>query len=83
MLSRITGRSFAEEARRKSANILLNMRDRRWSWLGHTMYEARLGRKVLLNCVKPNKELLFGDIPSLDVEKAIDITRDREEWKKT
>ncbi len=67
MLSRITGGSIAEEARIPSANILMNMRDRRWSWLGHILHvvEDRLLRKVLLNCVRPHEESLFSDIPDL------------------
>ncbi len=39
-------------------------------------------QKVLLNCVKPEKESLFGDIPNLNVEQAIETARDREKWKK-
>ncbi len=42
----------------------------------------RLVRKVLLNCVQPTKESLYGDIPDVDVEKAIESARDREKWKK-
>ncbi len=70
MLSRFTGRSIAEEARTASANILMNMRDRRWSCLGHVlrMDEDRLVRKVLLNCVKAEKESLYGNNPNLNVE---------------
>ncbi len=61
----------------------MNVRDRRWSWIGHILRkdEDRLVRKVLLNRVKPNKESLFGDIPNLDVEKVIEIARDREKRK--
>ncbi len=86
MLSKITVRStgIAEEARTPTENILMNMRDRRWSWLGRglRMDEDRLVRKVFLNCVQPTKESLYGDIPDLDVEKASEIARDREKWKK-
>ncbi len=46
------------------------------------MDEDGLVRKVLLNCVQPTKESLYGDIPDLDVEKAIEIAKDREKWKK-
>ncbi len=75
---------IAEEARTPSNNILVNMRDRRWNWLDHIMRmdENRLVRKILLNCVKPNAESLFGDISNLDVEKAMEIVHDREEWNK-
>ncbi len=80
----ITGRSIAEEAGTTTENILMNMKDRRWSWLGHTlrMDEDRLMRKVLLNCFQPPKESQQGDIPDLDAENAIEIARDREKWKK-
>ncbi len=46
------------------------------------MEEDRLVRKRLLNCVMPEKESLLGDIPNLDVEKAIETVRDREKRKK-
>ncbi len=78
MLSKMT--SIAEEARAPSANILMNMRDRRWNLLGHIlrMDEEILVGKVLLNCFKPEKEVLFGDVPNLGVQKAIENGRDRE-----
>ncbi len=83
-LSKITGRSIEEEARTPTENILMNVSDRRWSWLGHVlrMDEDRLVRKVLLNCFQPTKESLYGGIPDLDVERAIEIAQDREKWKK-
>ncbi len=83
MFSRITGRSIAEEDRTPSANILMNKRDRRWSWLGHIlrMDEDTFVRKVLLNCDKPEKESLYGHIPNLNLEKAIETARDSEKWK--
>ncbi len=46
------------------------------------MDEDRLARKVLLNCVEPKKEPLYGNVSGLDVEKVIEIARDREKWKK-
>ncbi len=46
------------------------------------MHEDSLVRKVLLHCVKPEKESLFGDIPNRNVEKAIETAGDREKWKK-
>ncbi len=60
------------------------MRDRRWSWLGHIlrMERDRLVRKVQMDCLQRTKESLYGDIPDLDVEKAIETARDREKWKK-
>ncbi len=80
MLSRTMGRGIAEEARTPTDNILMNMRNRRWSCLGHMlrMDEDRLVRKVLLNCVQPTKASLYGDIPDLDIEKAIETALDRE-----
>ncbi len=79
-LSRSTGRSIAEEARAASANIQMNVSDRRRSWLGHIVHvdKERLVRKVLLNWVKPENESFFGDFPNLNVEKAIETARDRE-----
>ncbi len=37
MLSKITGRSSAEEASNPTENILMNMTERRWSCLGHLL----------------------------------------------
>ncbi len=80
----ITGRSIAEETRTPTANILMNMRDHQRNRLGHILRvdEDRLVREVLPKCVKPEKELLFGDIPNLNVKKAIENARDRENSKK-
>ncbi len=62
MLSRMTGRIIAEEARTPTENILMNMRVRRWSWLGHILGVdedgLRVVRKVLLNCVQPTKDYM-------------------------
>ncbi len=58
----------------------MNVRDRRWHVLRTD--EDRLVSKVLLNCVQPRKESIYGDIPNLDVEKAIEIAPEREKWKK-
>ncbi len=67
MLSRITGQSIAEEARTPTANILTNMRDCRWNWLGHILRydEDKLVRESTCNCIMPEKEASFGDIPNL------------------
>ncbi len=82
-LSRITGRSIVEEVRTPSANIQWIL-ETRWSWIGQIlrMDEDRLLRKVLLKCAKPENESLYGDIPDLNVEKAIEAARDRENCKK-
>ncbi len=41
---------------------------RRWNWLGHVlrMEENRAVRKILLSCVNPTPESIFGDVPILD-----------------
>ncbi len=46
------------------------------------MDEDSLVRKVLLNCVQPTKESLYGYIPDLDVERATEIAHDRESGRK-
>ncbi len=58
ILSRMTGREIADEARTPSINVLLRTRDLRWNWLGHILRidERRTVRQVLLNCVKPTQE---------------------------
>ncbi len=38
-------------------------------------------RRVLMNCVKPTPDSLFGDVPDLDSGKAAEIAKDREKWK--
>ncbi len=69
LLARITGRIIAQEARNPTTNVALKARDRRWSWLGHGLRlpEHLLVRRALLNCVKPNYETLFADVPNLNV----------------
>ncbi len=61
----------------------MRARDRRWNWLGHILRleEHRVIRRVLMNCVKPTTDSLFGDVPDLDSGKAAEIAKDREEWK--
>ncbi len=44
ILSKITGRSIAEEALTTTENILLKMRDRSWSCFGHVLRMDRLVR---------------------------------------
>ncbi len=36
---------------------------------------------MLINCVKPTPDSLFGDIQELDSRKAVEIAADREKWK--
>ncbi len=45
------------------------------------MEEHRVTRQVLLQCVKPAPESLFGDVPDLDVYTAINLAMNRVEWK--
>ena len=83
MLSKITGRHIAAEAREPSIDIVLRARDQRWNWLGHIlrMNERRTVRQVLLHCVKPTAESLFSDVPDLNIDKALKIAMNRIEWK--
>ncbi len=37
MLSRITGRTIADEARKPTLDVVMRARDRRWNWLGHVL----------------------------------------------
>ncbi len=84
MLSKITGRSIADEARRLSLDVLMRAKDERWNYLGHILKMELPGvtRQVLLQCVKPNPETLLGDIPDLDVFTSTNFATNRAEWKK-
>ncbi len=84
MLSRITGRTIADEARQPSVDVVMCARDQRWNWLGHIlrMEGHRLTRQVLLQCVKPTPESILGDISGLEIQAAINLAKEREEWKK-
>ncbi len=37
ILSRITGRTIADEAREPTLNVMMRARDRRWNWLDHIL----------------------------------------------
>ncbi len=82
MLSRITGRNVAEEARRQALEVLMRARDRRWKWLGHILrLEAQaVIRKVLMNCIRPTPDSPFGDVPHLDSRKAVEFAANRGTW---
>ncbi len=41
----------------------------------------RTARQVLLQCVKPTAESLFGVVPDLNIDKALIIAKNRIEWK--
>ncbi len=84
MLSKITRRTVADEARDPTLNVLMRARDQRWNWLGHIlpMDEDCPTRRVLLECVPPTPESLYGDVPKLDIAAATKIAKDRIGWKK-
>ncbi len=46
-----------------------------------TSRRHRVIRRVLMNCVRPAPDSLFGDVPDLDSKTAADITKDREKRK--
>ncbi len=73
MLSNISGRPIADDSRERSVDIVLRARDQRWNWLGHILLldESRTVRQVLLQCVTPTPESLFGDVPDLNIDKAL------------
>ncbi len=83
MLSRITGRTIADEAREPTLDVMMRARDGRWNWLGHILRleEHREIRQVLMNCDRPTPDSPFGDVPDLDNRKAAEIAKDREKWK--
>ncbi len=85
MSSKTTGRSIADKSRQPSLDVLMRARDQRWNYLGHIlrMEEHRVTRKVLLQCVKPIPESLFGDVPDLDIYTAINLAINRVEWKES
>ncbi len=70
---------LSRKARYPTINVVMNARDRRWSWLGHVLRipEHRLVRQVLLNCVKP---ALLADVLNLCIENATKMSKDRKLW---
>ncbi len=75
MLSRIAGRTIAEEARKPTLDVVMRATDRRWNWLGHIrrLEQHRIIRQVLLSCVRPTPDSRSGDVPGLDSKKASEI----------
>ncbi len=75
--------SGPDEARKPSLHVLMRVRDRHLKDLGYILRveEHRVTRQVLLQCVKPATESLFGDVPDLDVYEAINLAMNRLEWK--
>ncbi len=71
-------RTIADEARKPTLDVMMQARDRRWSWLGHILRleEHRVIRRVLMNCVRTTPDSLFGDVPDLDSRKAAEIAKD-------
>ncbi len=47
------------------------------------MEENRTVPKILLSCVKATPESIFGDVPDLNITRAILDTKNRSKWKKT
>ncbi len=78
-----TRRNIADEARQPSLDVLMRSRDQRWNYLGHIlrMEEHRVTPQVLFQCVKPDPESLFGDVPDLDIYTAINLAINTVEWK--
>ncbi len=83
MLSRIAGRTIADEAREQTLDVIMRAKGRRWNWLGHILHleEHRVIRRVLMNCVRPTPDSLFDDVPDLDSRKTGEIAKDMEKWK--
>ncbi len=84
MLSRKTGRIFADEDRQPSVDVVVRARDQRWNWLGHIlrMKGHRLTRQVLLQCVKPTPESIHGDVSGLEIQAAINLEKESVQWQK-
>ncbi len=82
-LSRITGRTIADEAHEQTLDAMTRARDRRWNRIGHILRleKHRVIRRVLMNCARPNPNSLFGDALHLDSRKAAEIAKEREKEK--
>ncbi len=68
--------------RQKSDLLFTSLEPRRWRLLGHVLRtpEYCLVRQVLLNCVKPARETLFGDVLNLSIENASEMSKERKLW---
>ncbi len=84
IMLKIRDRSVIEVARKPSLDVLKRARDQRRNWLGHIlrMEEHRLVRRVLLLCVKPTPESIFGDVPDLNVAEAITLSKRKDRVEK-
>ncbi len=81
----LTFSTQSDEARTTTVNVLSRARNLRWNWVGHIlrMDERQTTRQVLLNCVKPTLESIFGGLFDPDVVcAAINLAKDRMEWGK-
>ncbi len=81
MLSRITGRTIADEAREPSVDVVMRARDQRWNWLGHILRMER-HRLTRLQCIKPTPESILGDVSGPEIQAEINTAKERVEWKK-
>ncbi len=74
------GFGSGRNARKTTLYVVIRTRDRRWNWLGHmlNMKQHRVIRRVLMNCVRPTTDSIFGDVPDLDSRTEAEIAKDRE-----
>ncbi len=84
MLSKITGKEVADEARIPAVDVLFAPATFDGTGLGHIlrMGERRLVGHALFNYVKPSPESFFGDVIDPDVNAAISLGKGRMEWKR-
>ncbi len=84
-LPRTTRQTIAVEAHEPALDVVMRAKDGPWNSLGHILRleEHQIIQEVLMNCVRPTPDSLFGDTPDRDNRKASEITTDREKWKKS
>ncbi len=86
MLAKIAWRETAEEARMPTVDVILQYVHKIFDGSGlGTMFrmdERGLVRLVLLKCVKPTPESIFGDLIDTDVQAAISLAKARIKWNK-
>ncbi len=49
---------------------------------GHKLHLLGRHPRVLLQCVKPTTESILDDVLELEIEAAINLAKERVEWKK-
>ncbi len=73
MLSRITGRTVADEARQPSEDVVMRAKDQRWNWLGHIAHEWKAPTyptiPTTMNQTKP-QDLSFSGVSGLEIQAA-------------